>query len=120
MIINQISRRVLTYAAAFLICVTGANAHAILKESTPAPNAVVSGPDITIRLRFNSRIDAAHSRIELTDGKQERPVTIEPQTTPDTLSGKASGLHPGTYKVQWQVLATDGHLTRGEFPFTAR
>ena len=118
--INQFSCRGLIYAAAFLMCAITANAHAILKESTPAPNAVVTGPDITIRLRFNSRIDAAHSRIELTDGKQARAIEMGPQTAPDTLSGKASGIRPGTYKVQWQVLATDGHLTRGEFPFTAR
>jgi len=118
--IKRFSRRYLIYAVTYLICPIGANAHAILKESTPAPNAVVTGAEITIRLRFNSRIDAAHSRIELTDGKQGRSVEIGPQTQPDTLVGKASGIHPGSYKVQWQVLATDGHLTRGEFPFTAR
>jgi len=120
MIIKSFSRRYLIFAVAFLACAITASAHAILKESTPAPNGVITGPDITIRLRFNSRIDAAHSRIELTDGKQGRAIEIGPQTAPDTLTGKASGIHPGAYKVQWQVLATDGHLTRGEFPFTAR
>jgi hypothetical protein len=119
-IFNQFSRRGVFCTVALLTCAITANAHAILKESTPAPNAVVTGPDITIRLRFNSRIDAAHSRIELSDGKQGQSIEIGPQTTPDTLTGKASGLHAGPYKVQWQVLATDGHLTRGEFPFTAR
>jgi len=117
--VKQFSRRGAIYAS-FLICAINASAHAILKESTPAPNAVVSGPDITIRLRFNSRIDAAHSKIEVSDGKQGRNVELIRQSTPDTLTGRASGIHPGTYKVQWQVLATDGHLTRGEFPFTAR
>jgi methionine-rich copper-binding protein CopC len=119
-VIKQFSCRYLIYVAVCLVCASTANAHAILKESTPAPNAVITGPDITIRLRFNSRIDASHSKIELTDGKEGRAVEIGPQITPDTLTGKASGLHPGSYKVQWQVLATDGHLTRGEFPFTAR
>jgi methionine-rich copper-binding protein CopC len=29
-------------------------------------------------------------------------------------------LSPGAYSVRWQVLAVDGHITRGEVPFTVR
>jgi methionine-rich copper-binding protein CopC len=25
---------------------------------------------------------------------------------------------PGAYKLQWQVLASDGHISRGEISFT--
>jgi copper resistance protein C len=25
---------------------------------------------------------------------------------------------PGSYSVRWQVLAIDGHITRGDVPFT--
>jgi hypothetical protein len=32
-------------------------AHAIVLKSTPAVNAVLSGDDVPIRLRFNSQID---------------------------------------------------------------
>jgi hypothetical protein len=28
------------------------------------------------------------------------------------------GLIPGAYVVRWQVLAVDGHITRGDVPFT--
>jgi methionine-rich copper-binding protein CopC len=27
-------------------------------------------------------------------------------------------LTPGTYVLRWQVLAIDGHITRGDVPFT--
>jgi len=29
-------------------------------------------------------------------------------------------LTDGNYRLQWQVLATDGHITRGEFSFEVR
>ena len=94
--------------------------HAILKESSPAPNSVVSGPDITIRLRFNSRIDAAHSNLSLIVGSHSQQIQIARPAAPDTLLGQAKDLKTGEYRIQWQVLAVDGHITRGEVPFTVR
>ena len=40
------------------------------------------------------------------------------QTQPDTLESRATGLKPGAYKLHWQVLASDGHLNRGDVNFT--
>jgi len=39
------------------------------------------------------------------------------QPTPDTLTVQATGLKPGNYKLQWQVLASDGHISQGEVLF---
>ena len=36
---------------------------------------------------------------------------------PDLLTGRAE-LVPGSYVLHWQVLAVDGHITRGDVPFT--
>jgi methionine-rich copper-binding protein CopC len=96
-------------------------AHAILLESTPAPKTTVGGPDVDIRLRFNSRVDGerSHLALALPDGK-ERALTLAPQAKPDVLAAKAAGLTPGAYKVRWQVLAADGHITRGEVPFQVK
>jgi methionine-rich copper-binding protein CopC len=33
------------------------------------------------------------------------------------LSAKLTGLVKGAYVLRWQVLATDGHITRGKVPF---
>ena len=43
---------------------------------------------------------------------------IGQQSAPDTLDSKATGLKPGAYRIRWQVLAPDGHITRGEVPFS--
>jgi copper resistance protein C len=95
--------------------------HAILKESSPAANATVVGPDVPITLKYNVRVDSARSKIQL--ARPDESVTELPllkQVSPDTLSAKATGLAPGAYKLQWQVLAPDGHITRGVVPFTVK
>jgi len=92
-------------------------AHALLIESTPSSNSSVGGPDIEIRLRFNSRIDEARSRLTLVfPDHTTRRLEIHKQTA-DTLTSRATGLKRGAHSLQWQVLAPDGHLTRGEVPF---
>jgi methionine-rich copper-binding protein CopC len=108
----------LAVAAAFFI-VAPAAAHAVLLESNPPLKSAVSGPDVPIKLRFNVRIDALRSRLTLIrpDGSAQ-PLEISKQTPPDTLSGEAAGLAAGAYRLRWQVLASDGHITRGEIPFT--
>ena len=116
-----LSRR--TSLILILLLIAGATqvcwAHAILKESSPALNSTVKGPDVAINLRYNVRIDGTRSRLHLVapDGTVST-LTIADQATPDTLQTHAAGLKPGAYKLQWQVLASDGHMSRGEIPFT--
>lgn len=107
-------------AVVFLfVAVRIAQAHAVLKESSPAANSTVQGPDVPITLRYNVRIDASRSKVQLLlPDNSTRDLTIEKQTAPDRMSAKATGLTSGAYRVRWQVLAPDGHITRGEVPFT--
>jgi len=106
-----------------LLLIVGATqvcwAHAILKEASPALNSTVKGPDLAINLRFNVRIDGTRSRLHLVapDGTTST-LTITGQATPDTVQSQAKGLKPGAYKLQWNVLASDGHMSKGEIPFT--
>ncbi|MGB7848194.1 MAG: copper resistance CopC family protein [Candidatus Acidiferrum sp.] len=93
--------------------------HAVLKESVPAANSKVAGPDVPIMLRYNSRIDAKMSKLQLLNPDNSlKDLTIETQRDPSTLNAKATGLKPGSYRIRWQVLAPDGHITRGEISFT--
>jgi methionine-rich copper-binding protein CopC len=95
-----------------------AAAHAILMESVPAVNAAAAGPDIAFDLRFNSRIDHKRSRLTLTLPDQSQQVLpIDVDGPDDRLDAKAT-LPPGAYTLRWQVLAIDGHITRGDVPFT--
>lgn len=98
-----------------------AEGHALLKESSPAANGTVKGPDVPIVLKYNSRVDAMRSRVQLLrPDSSVTDLTLDKQTSPDTLTAKATGLAPGEYKIQWQVLAPDGHITRGIVPFTVK
>jgi len=96
-------------------------AHAILMESTPKINSSVQGPDLDITLRYNVRIDGSRSRVMLLaeDGTLTQ-LTLAKQAKPDILQTHASGLKAGAYKLQWNVLAADGHMSKGEVPFTVK
>jgi hypothetical protein len=93
-------------------------AHAVLVNSQPAVNSTVSGPEVAVLLKYNSRVDMGHSTLTLLepDGRVEK-VAIESESEPGLLSAKLTGLVKGAYVLRWQVLATDGHITRGKVPF---
>ena len=95
-----------------------AAAHAIVLGSTPAAGSVVSGPDVALEVRFNCRIDPERSQLSLVseDGRS-RALELSGPGTDGTLAGRASGLAPGPYRLRWQVLAVDGHITRGDIAF---
>ena len=101
-----------------MLLASPAQAHAVIKESRPAEGSAVAGPDVDVSVRFNSRIDHARSRLNVAAGKAEPTVVpIAPDSPADALAGKATGLAPGAYRLLWQVLSVDGHITRGEVRF---
>jgi methionine-rich copper-binding protein CopC len=93
-------------------------AHAVLVSSQPVVNGTVSGPDVSVLLKYNSRVDMEHSSLTLLepDGEVEK-IVIESEPEPGVLSAKLTRLVKGAYVLRWQVLATDGHITRGKVPF---
>jgi copper resistance protein C len=104
----------------FILSSNLAYAHAILVESLPAANSTVAGPSIPIKLRFNVRIDAKRSRLELVGPEKTSTLLSATQPTPDVLQAVAEGLTAGAYSLRWQVLAADGHITKGEIPFNVK
>ncbi len=112
------SRRAAVLLLLGLLAPIPAHAHAILEESVPAQDGIVPAGRIGIAFRFNSRIDKPRSRLVLTNpDRSQMPVTISPSGPPDILTGSVE-LKPGAYTIRWYVLATDGHLTRGDVRFT--
>ena len=95
--------------------------HAIVLSATPAQHQEVSGPGVPVKLRFNSRIDLKRSRLTLVmpDGKQVA-LSVSEEAAGDCLASEAKGLKSGSYLLRWQVLASDGHITRGEVPFRVK
>lgn len=97
----------------------GACAHAILLESRPAGGAVLAAGPSHLVLRFNSRIDRARSRVELRGAGKTVAVLALLPSGPDTLEADTS-LVPGAWILRWQVLAVDGHITRGDVPVVVK
>ena len=96
-------------------------AHAVLVNSRPGENSTVTGSKLAVLLKYNSRIDPGHSTLTLLapDGKIE-DVAIGSHSGPNFLSATLTGLAKGAYVLRWQVLASDGHITRGEIPFQVK
>ncbi len=93
-------------------------AHAVLISSTPKIHGVMHGPAIDVDLKYNSRVDGTRSSLSLVmPSGAVQPLALEKQTAPNELGAHAQ-LGPGKYTLRWTALATDGHITRGEVPFT--
>jgi methionine-rich copper-binding protein CopC len=93
-------------------------AHAVIVSAAPTADEQVQPGKLAIRLEFNSRIDKDRSRLQLTapDGAKS-DVAIDQGGDPNILTGTTGDLTVGDYVLRWQVLAVDGHITRGDIPF---
>jgi len=94
-------------------------AHSLLLESLPAAGTTVNAPPAQISLRFNNRIEKKLSTIRLLDERgAPSPVTmLVSDGAADRLSATVPTLTPGAWRVEWQVLSTDGHIVSGNFSF---
>jgi hypothetical protein len=113
------ARAALAAGALLFAAAAPAVAHSLLLESTPAAGATVAAPPPRVILRFNNRIEKPLSRLRLLDERGgERPLVISASNDPaDRLSAALPALSPGSYRVEWQVLSTDGHIVLGSFVF---
>ena len=96
-----------------------AQAHAILIDSQPAARGTAAPGTEHFVLRFNSRVDHGRSRLALRTGGGEQVLRVAPAGADDVLETQAD-LAPGDYVLRWQVLAVDGHITRGDVPFQVK
>ncbi|WP_446744941.1 copper resistance CopC family protein [Silvibacterium acidisoli] len=115
-------KKAFSSAAIVVLLLTGfcriALAHAVLMTSNPAVHGKVHGPSIDVDLKFNSRVDGAHSQLTLVmpDGKTQ-PVSLSAQHGANELTSHLNLQH-GSYTLRWQALSSDGHISRGEIPFS--
>ena len=95
-----------------------ASAHAILTDSMPKPDGTLAPGHQTLHFDYNSRIDHKRSRLTLTGPDGKRVVLkILPASASNALDADAE-LTAGAYTLRWQALALDGHITRGDVPFS--
>lgn len=104
-------------ALALLLGAASALAHAVVVSSRPTAHKTVKGPDLAIEIRFNSRVDPARSRLTLKRPDGSSVVLSLQSGEGDALRSAASGLAGGGYRLLWQALSVDGHITHGVISF---
>ena len=107
--------------ATLAACPAPAGAHAFLDLADPRVGSTVSSPPAALALTFTEPIEAAFSRVEVTDAAGKR-IEIGPlqHPTPATITVSLPGLAPGSYMVSWSVVSVDTHATDGHFTFTVK
>jgi copper transport protein len=97
-------------------------AHAFLKSSDPAANAVLPSAPRSVTLTFTEPLESSYSRAELFDatGTQIPGATSSIGPEPRSMIVQIPpGLSNGTYSLLWRTLSTaDGHTAQGYVPFT--
>ncbi|WP_158753975.1 copper resistance CopC family protein [Dyella sp. S184] len=109
---------ILLFIAACAFTSMSVSAHAILVDSTPKPNGTLPAGHVALTFKYNSKIDQSRSRLTLI--RPDHSETVLPIASDSRLNELDSGaeLAPGAYVIRWQALALDGHITRGDVPFT--
>jgi putative copper export protein/methionine-rich copper-binding protein CopC len=99
-----------------------AKAHTWLERSSPAAGDTVRNAPTAVRLWFSGRAELAFTRVRLL-GADGREIPLGPVARLGSSRSAFSTpigapLSPGTYTVEWQTAAADGHPVRGRFSFT--
>jgi methionine-rich copper-binding protein CopC len=121
--ISHLRSHIFRFALLFTVVLAGMRleGHAILESSSPTNGGSVTGPEVQVTLTFNVRVDAERSKLQLLmPDASTVELPIIKRSSPETLASKLIGLKPGAYAIRWQVLAPDGHISRGEIPFKVR
>jgi methionine-rich copper-binding protein CopC len=114
-------RRVAASLLLVLLAVVSAPAHSLLLEASPPAGSTLGDAPREVALRFNNRIEKRLSRLRLVDERgQGRDLAVGADGAADRLQAPVSDVAPGRYRVEWQVLSTDGHVVSGRYTFTVK
>jgi copper transport protein len=104
-----------------LLAAPPASAHAMLEDSTPAADAVLSTPPTSVDLLFNEAVSLLADSVRVF-GPDGRRVDVGGVAHTDGSAATARvGLRPdlveGTYLVSYRVVSADSHPVEGAFTF---
>ena len=100
-----------------LLTMGAASAHAFLDRAEPRVGNRVSSPPREVTLWFTQKLEAAFSRIVVTNAAGERVDTGKARVSGNQISISLRPGGSGTYHVNWHVLSVDTHTTEGTFTF---
>lgn len=96
------------------------HAHAYMDQSSPKQESELSEAPKEIRIKFTEKIDTKLSKATLLDASSR---VIKTKLTGEEgiwlVLTVADPLPDGVYKVEWQALSLDTHVTDGSFRFSA-
>lgn len=94
------------------------DAHAYLEQSFPAQESRLTEAPSEIRVKFTEGINPNVSRLILQNEAGEEIEAQQQANGDDGLILELPPLEHGIYKVVWQVLSVDTHVTDGSFRFS--
>jgi methionine-rich copper-binding protein CopC len=117
---------VLLPAVMVLLLGTGfdlAGAHAVVIESSPTDNEVLTSAPGEVVLRFNAKIEKSLARVTLATSAGRiipmlAPMKEHSRATPDRLVITLPNIGPGDYLLRYKVLSVDGHVVIGVLRFS--
>ncbi|MGG5173312.1 copper resistance CopC family protein [Pseudarthrobacter sp. J1738] len=119
--------RLAAIAAILIPAATAASpalAHDSLSSTNPTPDAAITHAPATVSLTLSEPpADSKNlnlSTITVTDGAGKTVSDGNVTVYGPTLSTKLSEGDPGTYKVLWRAVSSDGHPIEGSYTFTVQ
>lgn len=107
-------------AALLLSSLSGtAWAHPAYKDSDPKAGATVSAPPTELWVEFTESIEEGYVHVYDPCGERVDHGEPERNLTNDRITVGTHGDKAGAYRVHWEVLGSDSHITRGEFSFSS-
>ncbi|WP_193726584.1 copper resistance CopC/CopD family protein [Paenibacillus guangzhouensis] len=102
----------------FVLFPQGVDAHAQIQRSSPAAESELSRAPREIRITYTENINSDLSTATLSSGSGVAvPVKLSTENDNVLILTPSSDLADGVYKVKWQVLSVDTHVTEGSFRF---
>jgi copper resistance protein C len=99
-------------------------AHAKLVSSSPAAKQEATPPPTSLMLKFSESIEIKFVQVKLSDASgttvKTGPVTQDPADQTVVIVPLPALLADGEYTVSWQVVAADGHKTKGTYRFICK
>jgi methionine-rich copper-binding protein CopC len=94
--------------------------HSALESSVPRAGALLRSAPEHLKLKFSEALEPVLVKIQLSLNSAPEPMTLVPTLSADgkEIVADLGPLAPGTYLVNWNVAAKDGHRTKGAFSFT--
>lgn len=98
-------------------------AHAFPDHSEPRVGSTIESSPPLVRIWFDGALESAFTTIVVKDDKGRQVNKGDGRVNkadPSLLETELPQLSPGTYRVIWDVLARDGHRTKGDYTFTIK